>query len=174
MLLLIFCISSYGQEKYEKQNIVITEAKLKNTKIQNLWVDLNSVPREWVKIERDENGYLIYDPCDGSTPSIKVHNEYLTVSYGLKTETFRYGKFKTIVENKSFRIEAYDTRYNIWFIIKAKIIDDEKGIVLCTFDGMKWLIIPVENIDGFRKIKNDCLTEKKPELTFLPVNERMD
>ena len=170
IFLLTICISTYGQRKYNDPSITVTEAKLKETKIP-AFENLNTIPKEWIKVEKDGDGYLVYDPCDGSTPSIRIEKENIIINSNLESETYNYGKYKTIVENKSFKLEAWDEKYKLSFIITAKIIDYEKGITLWTFDGQSWLMIPIENRDGFRMIKNNCPTEKKPELTFLSVRE---
>ena len=66
-------------------------------------------------------------------------------------------------------LDAYDIKNKIGFEIKAKIIDNKNGIVLWEFNGNKWLMTPKENFKSFRIVKNNCETEKRKELDFLPI-----
>ena len=174
IFLLILFTSTYGQVKKEKLNIIVTEPKSTNTKIPQTWKTLNSIQKEWIKVEKDEKGYLIYDPCDGTTPTIKFDKEYIIINSIWESEKFSFEKFTRITGNKSFRLDAYNKETKTWFEIKAKIIDNKKGIVLWQFGDAKWLMTPIENKEKFRKINNDCIHNKTKELRFLPVKETVD
>jgi hypothetical protein len=174
VFLLLICSAAYGQSKNDKSNITVTEPKSTNAKIHKTWKSLDAIQKEWIKIEQDEKGYLIYDPCDGATPTIKFDEGYIVINSGLESAKFNYEKFTRFTGNASFRLNAYNTESKTWFEIKAKIIDNKKGIVLWEFSGVKWLMTPIENKEKFRTIKNNCPTKKRKELKFLPVKETFD
>ena len=174
IFLFIIFSSTYGQNKNDKQDIIVTEPKSTNTKIHQTWKSLSAIQKEWIKVEKDKNGYLIYDPCDGSNPTIKFDKGYLVINSTLESDKFSFEKFTRITGNKSFRLDAYNKENKTWFEIKAKIIDNKNGIVLWELSNVKWLMTPIENRDKFRQIKNNCPREKKSELKFLPVTESVD
>ncbi|HNP33592.1 MAG TPA: hypothetical protein PKN96_09890 [Flavobacterium sp.] len=173
LILLVFNIT-FGQAKKDNSNIVTTEPKSTNTRIPKNWKKLETIQKEWIKVEQDENGYLIYDPCDGATPTIKFDNGFIVLNSGLESEKFSYEKFTRLTGNNAFRLNAYNKESKTWFEIKARIIDNKKGIVLWEFSGVKWLMTPMEKKDNFRQIKNNCPKGKRKELKFLPVKETVD
>lgn len=36
---------------------------------------LDTFPREWIAVEQEESRWVIYEPCDSSTPEIKIERE---------------------------------------------------------------------------------------------------
>ena len=173
LFFLIIFSSAHGQIKSDK-DIIVNEPKSTNTKIPKTWKSLNSIQSNWIKVEQDEKGYLIYDPCDGSTPTIKFDNGYIIINSSLESEKFSFEKLTRITGNKSFRLDSYNKENKTWFEIKAKIIDNKKGIVLWEFSGIKWLMTPIENKEKFRQIKNNCIRKKRSELKFFPIKESVD
>lgn len=171
ILLLILCSSAFGQVKNNKQDIVITEPTSKKTKIPKTWKSLNVIQKEWIKVERDEKGYLIYDPCDGATPTIKLEKGYLVINSGFESEKFSYEKFTRLTDNNAFRLDVGNPETKTSFEVKAKIIDYKNGIVLWEFSSVRWLMTPAENKNSFRNIQNNCPKGKKKELKFLPIKE---
>lgn len=162
-----------GQSKVEKEkpelDITLTPPQSDLRKIPQTWESLNAIQKEWVKVEKDKDGYLIYKPCDGNTETIKLENQGISINWRLEGQTYYFEKFTRITGNSSFRLDAYDTNNEEGFEIKARIVDAENGIVLWEFDGVKWLMTPKENYMNFRTLKNNCETEKKSELSFLPI-----
>lgn len=56
-------------------------------------------------LERDSNGYLIYSPCDGSTPEIIIKNDSLTIQWQLEKETYKLKKIlKQTTENINWNV----------------------------------------------------------------------
>ena len=47
----------------EKLDLIITEPKSNNTEIPSYWKSLSSIQKEWIEVEKDKDGYLIYEPC---------------------------------------------------------------------------------------------------------------
>ena len=164
-------LSCQGQSQIEKAksqpDLTITYPTSNSRKIPKTWESLNAIQKEWIKVEKDEDGYLIYDPCDGNTEAIKFEKEGIAIYWRLESENYRFEKVTTLVGNDAFRMDV--AKKEEAFEIKAKIVDAENGIVLWEFEGVKWLMTPKENYSNFRVIINNCKTEKKPEIAFLPV-----
>jgi hypothetical protein len=163
-----------GQSKIQNENaeldITITYPKMNLSQIPKTWESLNSIQKTWIKVEKDKNGYLIYKPCDGETETVKLEGANLIINWRIdNSQKFELEKFTRLTNNDAFRGDAYDVQNKIGFEIKAKIVDYQNGIVLWEFNGNKWLMTPKEKSDSFRIIKNNCKTEKKKELDFLPI-----
>lgn len=161
----------HGQTKDGKENhpldITITYPKLNLRLIPKTWKSLKAIQKQWIKVEKDTDGYLIYDPCDGSTATIEFVKTGIFINWGIEGQNYYIDKFTRLTGNKAFRMDAGNTVKG--FEIKARIVDSENGIVLWEFDGVKWLMTPKENQKYFRIIKNNCISEKRAELEFLPI-----
>lgn len=154
-----------------EQDITITYPKVNLRKIEK-WKSLNAIQKEWIKVEKDKEGYLIYEPCDGNTETIKIEGARLTINWRIENpQKLELEKFTRLTKNDAFRADAHDYENKKEFEIKAKIVDYQNGIVLWEFDDIKWLMTPKENYTSFRIVKNNCKTEKKKELEFLPIEK---
>ena len=158
------------QNKNGELHITTTYPKINHRRIPKTWKRISAIQKEWIKVEKDKDGYLIYKPCDGNTETIKFDNGNININWRIEGEKYSYEKFTRITENKSFRLNAYGIESKKSFEIQARIVDSKNGIVLWEFNGVKWLMTPKENYKSFRIIKNNCETEKKPELEFLPID----
>ena len=169
----LFCNGQSDDKKVEsnKNELDITTSypKINLRKIPKTWKSLNAIQKEWIKIEKDENGFLIYEPCDGNTETIKFENGNIEINWRIESEKYNYEKFTRIAGNSSFRLDANGIENKKSFEIKAKIVDYRNGIVLWEFNGQKWFMTPKENYKSFRIVKNNCETEKKKELEFLDI-----
>lgn len=156
VILLITSLSSYGQMK---------------------WKSVDDVPKQWITLERDSVGYLIYKPCDGSTARMTIDSTYITVYWQLDApDKLLIDKFTTGADNKSFYIHAtYD---NCKIDFNVKIVDIKRKLVLwkfkfnCNNEGgfeEKWLMTSTEFTDKFRLIDNPCGSIKIAEKYFLPI-----
>lgn len=170
IFILFNVLSCKGQSKTTELDITTTYPKINLRKIPKTWKNLSAIQKEWIKVEKDKDGYLIYEPCDGNTETIKFENGTININWRIEGEKYSYEKFTRITGNNSFRLDAYGIENKKSFEINAKIVDSKNGIVLWEFDGVKWLMTPKENYKSFRIVKNNCETEKKPELEFLPID----
>ena len=161
---LLFC--TFGLIAQEPDSITETYASIKNKGIPATWSSLKAIQHDWIKIEKDEKGYLIYDPCDGGTPTIHLENGQITINWQLEGESYSYEKFTRIKGNNAFRLTAY--RESGTFDVYCKIYDAKNGIVCWEFEGQKWYMTTLENAKAFRTVHNNCPYEKKRELEFEP------
>lgn len=167
LLQLLFIVASFALQAQEPDSITITYPTIKNKGIPASWSSLKAIQNDWIKIEKDSLGYLIYDPCDGGTPTIHLENGHLTINWQLEGESSSIDKFTRIKGNNAFRLTAY--RDNIGFDVYCKIYDAKKGIVFWEFEGQKWFMTTIENARAFRTVHNNCPFEKKHELEFEPI-----
>ncbi len=159
----------------EKLDLTITQPKSKNRQIPKFWRSLTEIQKDWIEVKEDEDGYLIYEPCDGYTRRIFFKNGFLYIQYQMEPPyKFSYDKFTRMTDNNSFRLDAYEESTQTGFPISAKIFDAENGLVLWEFrnemEKEKWLMTPIENAPNFRKIKNNCPDYKRGELKFIEQN----
>jgi len=154
----------------EKLDLTVTQPKSKKREIPKSWRSLAAIQKDWIKVEKDENGYLIYEPCDGSTPTISL-NDGFSMKWQIEPAyKFYRDKFTLITGNKSFRLDAYDNEKDKTFEVFAEIVDSKNGLVLWKFNNEKWLMTPIENSNNFRHIKNNCPDYKRGELQFNEPN----
>jgi hypothetical protein len=64
-LVLFIPFSIKGQTKTEKDkkpemSLTTTFPKINHREISKTWKSINAIQKEWVKIEKDKDGYLIY------------------------------------------------------------------------------------------------------------------
>lgn len=142
------------------------------------WNSLSEVNKEWIRVERDDQGYLLYNPCDGSTPEVVIENGKISVHWQLETITLNIDKFTRSRNNTGLYIGGN----NEWLIgeFDVKIVDPDKKLALWKFYiddkqrhssdyDIKWVMTPKEYIQEFRQEDNPCPTEKIPEKQFLPI-----
>ncbi|MDB5232460.1 MAG: hypothetical protein JWN76_3265 [Chitinophagaceae bacterium] len=141
-------------------------------------------------LERDSMGYLVYKPCDGSTPEINLESAgILTIQWQLEETKSRIKRF-TQINTNNFLIKCSGTvengklmsvKPNISFQIR--LVDKTRDLYLWTYiadygrrinikDTTKWVMTPTKYIGNFRKVDNPCSTEKISEKIFLPVEFR--
>lgn len=138
-----------------------------DVKINQKWNSLVEIQKEWIKVEKDKKGYLIYEPCDGRIPTIKfLKNSEIEVDYGIDEPiAYGYDKFTRFIGNSSFMLGVFNEDKKQPQEFTCKIIDAKNGIVLWEFDGFKWMMTPKQNEKYFRKIINECY-EKAGEIEF--------
>ena len=155
----------------EKLDLTIIQPKSENREIPKSWKSLGSIQQNWIKVEKDEKGYLIYDPCDGETPTIKLNKGYLHVKPQIEPETvFTINKFTRAKNNKGLIIDVYAGNDEEIPSVYAEIIDSQNGLVLWKIGDEKLIMTPLENSVNFRKIKNNCPDYKRSELEFINQN----
>lgn len=157
----------------EKLDLTVTHPKSENRKIPKSWKSLGAIQQNWIEVKKDENGYLIYEPCDGYTRSISFKNGYLHIQWQMEPEVvFNINKFTRGKQNTTLMVDIYAGNSLDLSSVSAEIIDAENGLVLWEFNGEKWLMTPLENSENFRHIKNNCPDSKRGEMQFLEVDEK--
>ncbi len=143
--------------------------------------------KNWTMLEKDTIGYLVYDPCDGATPTINIKgNDVLIVQWQLEIMKYKIRRLTQINAN-DFLFSCDNTFQNdisnfgepdITF--QVRLVDKIKKIYLWTWvteigegikvkDTTRWVMTPTRYSAGFRKVNNPCPTEKKKEKVFLPI-----
>ena len=128
-------------------------------------------PNKWTRLERNENGYVVYQPCDGSTPTIVIKNSTLTMNWQLEPDEHILKDIFRISDT-TFEISCDNSQFNI----KVKWLDKEKTKALWKFQYMgdsniiKWVMCPTKLKNKFPYVDNPCPAGMKLEKIFLPVN----
>src|SRR6478752_5010928 len=65
------------------------------TPLPESW-EQNTFPEVWVKLEKDKKGYIVYEPCEGSTSGIVVKKDTLHMDWQLESQTHMIRKFEKI------------------------------------------------------------------------------
>lgn len=144
-------------------------------------------PNSWTMLERDSIGYLVYAPCDGSTPKIYIEKDStLILQWQLEKSEFKIKEI-TKTKNNIYLINCYGTFENNTLIandqniiFQIKLVDKKRNLYLWSWltdfgehlnimDTTKWVMTPTKYVDKFRKIDNPCPTEMKVEKRFLPI-----
>src|SRR6478609_11121947 len=66
----------------------------------------NTFPEVWVKLDKDRKGYMVYVPCDGTTPGIVVKKDTLHMDWQLESQTHMIRKFEK-KDNDHYVIHCY-------------------------------------------------------------------
>lgn len=150
-----------------------------SNKTVNVWKEKSELLGTWIKLERDNKGYLIYDPCDGNNNFIGITKN--NIIYDLSHEspdTLKIDFIKILKTKNEIEFSGTQKFYSIKSILK--IIDSKNKLYL-----LKWELKPKNSSENLRKgkmmitrkgnekyfrfIDNPCDNEKIPEKEFLPV-----
>lgn len=144
-----------------------------------IWSSLKAIPTHWTKLERDEKGYLVYDPCDGNTPTIIIDKDNITIYSQIdQPDVLSIDKFTRLKDNKAFYLRA--TNHNLSAEILSTIVDAKRKLVLWQIDlswngnqsaksQMRMVMSPEPYAKTFRVLKHPCKNVKEAEKAFLPV-----
>ena len=165
IILLNSCATTQSKDSLD---LTTTEATTFNKGIAVSWKNIDEVPAKWIEVKNDSLGYLIYEPCDGSTPSMKFDDQLLSfnsieaVTYNLKTGA------EISADGNSLKFGIYQNVPEDGFDVIIKIFEAKEGIALIEFKEMYMLMTPIENVNAFRRIKNNCKYNKTKEVQFAP------
>ena len=147
---------------------------------KNIWGSPSKLQGTWVNLERDQNGYLIYKPCDsGFNSSVIVNKEEIIYQMGHEEpDTLKITSVKILNSLNEIEISGQNEYYSIKSLMKIINIDEKLYL-------WKWELTPKtgsremrngkrmmtrkEFENDFRFIDNPCDTERVPEKEFLPV-----
>ena len=145
----------------------------------NEWKNKSEIIGTWVNLERDDKGYLIYDPCDGNNNYITITENNAIYDLGHEgPDTLKINSVKILSTSNEIEFLSTHEFYTIKSIMK--IIDFDKKLYL-----LKWELSPKNSPNDLRKgkmmmtrkkyekdfrfIDNPCDYGKIPEKIFLPI-----
>lgn len=172
MLSIIFISCQQKNDGYKKEKLKIVETKPTKaiTPFKEKWAR-GKIPTKWIRVEKDEKGYLIYEPCDGDTPIIDFakNKNLVEINYNVESENIDYEYISYIQNDNNLFINLSKDKKEIKSF-RIKEYDAKNQLVTIEFDGVKWLMTPYENKNTFRKLENICKDHKVSELEFLPID----
>lgn len=143
------------------------------------WTNISDVNDSWISLERDDKGYLIYKPCNGSTPRIVIDSGVIAIHWQLDApDKFRIEKFTAVKDPQGILFSGYNHEIQAQFM--AEVVNPQSKLVLWTWTTYwdkapgekgeyKWLTTPAKFEKEFRVVDNPCPTEMKVEKQFLPI-----
>lgn len=133
--------------------------------------DLNyNLPQNWTQLSRTETGFVVYDPCDGSTPTIKMAIPQLIINGQLESE--QYIIMQLIKHQTGFNIKCEGLDIYVKWLDKKKI----KAVWKFNYFNSnavynyKIVMCPAEYTNKFLFVNNPCPKGKIDEKKFLSVD----
>ena len=129
------------------------------------------LPQKWTQLSRSENGYVVYQPCDGSTPTVEIKNSNLLINWQLESDLHT---IKAILQtsDSTFKLDCDNANLDI----SVKWLNKEHLTALWKFQYsgenkvLKWVMCPTKLKSRFPFVENPCPTGKIKEKTFLPID----
>ncbi|MFA6260252.1 MAG: hypothetical protein WC760_02205 [Bacteroidia bacterium] len=173
-----------GTEKTTQQNaqVDLTEAKrVLPESLPEAWNSIADIEGGWTSLERDHQGYVVYKPCNGITPKIKIQDQKLIIYWKLEgMNTFIIERAK-IISDKEVKLYAHDhDNENTTAVFTIEIADAQRNLVLWEYTinwplyqgdvtTYKWITTRKEYEDKFRFVDHACPNGLIKELDFLPL-----
>lgn len=145
-------------------------------KIEN-WKDFQTFEKQWIRLERDNQGYLLYQPCEGSINRIDIQQRRIGIYWTLEApDFFEIEKASLNKEGNLFTFNFRGFRNRTGTVI-AKIVDNARGLVLWKIyfstdnnsPDFVWVMTSKDYISDFRFVDNPCPDAKISEKEFLPI-----
>jgi hypothetical protein len=134
---------------------------------------IEKIPLHFIKTERDSLGYLIYKPCDGTTPKVDIANNYISLQGQLESDWLRICKYKKTKKN-TYRLVCVDGHDDVangksGINVLIRKIDTKRNLWLVSSPaiGFNCLMVPDSIAKNMRVVDNPCLDRKITEKTFL-------
>lgn len=150
-----------------------------NLTIKDYWENITDINGTWISLERDNLGYLVYQPCNGSIAKIMVNHGKISIKWTHdSTEPFYIHNISRMNNNEISFVAFNSTGMRADF--KARIVDSKRKLVLWKFkifweenqhesSDYKLITTRQEFKKEFRFIDNPCPKEMKEEKSFLPI-----
>lgn len=139
---------------------------------QEKWNNLNDLNGEWIELERDKEGYFLYDPCDGETPEVIIDNKSILLKHQIEEPTiFEITEYN--VTNDSISIKSKNENLKAEFTFK--LVKQKQNLILFKWNYPKYknqgkrIITRLKLAKKLRLVKDPCDIEKVPKQEFLPV-----
>ena len=129
------------------------------------------IPQKWTQLSRSEKGYVVYQPCDGSTPTIVIQKSALIINWQLESDPHTIQNVQQ-TSDSTFEIDCDNSKLKII----VKWLNKEHSTALWKFqhseDGetRKWVMCPTKLKTQFPFVDNPCPTGKIKEKAFLPID----
>ncbi len=164
----------------DDQNPSITQTgyKTNNASIPSKWKNISEIEGVWTSLQKDDSGYLVYYPANGTIPQILVKELTITINWWLEGQhSFRITGSK--LEDKKILIDAVnDEGTKASFTVS--IYNQEKKMVLWNWVinwpviqggqmNYQWLTTPKVNETAFRLVNNSINNPQKLERQFQPI-----
>lgn len=136
------------------------------------WNNLDDLNGYWIELERDKEGYFLYDPCDGETPRMIIDNKSILLKHQIEEPTkFEITEYN--VTDDVISIKSQNENLTAEFVFK--LVNQKQNLILFKWNYPKYknkgkrVITRLKLAEKLRMVKDPCDIEKVPEQEFLPV-----
>lgn len=152
-----------------------------HAEMHDTWKEIDDVFGDWTSLERDKEGYLIYSPCNGTTPRLRVNEGKVTIFWKLEgLNSFRIEKIKMNSKNEIvIYSKDFDNEETI-AVFKIHIADSHRKLVVWEWNidwpiyqgghtSYKWITTRSIHEQEFRHVDNPCPKGLIKEKEFLEL-----
>ncbi len=127
-------------------------------------------------MSRSETGYVVYEPCDGNTPTVDFDSLQIKISTRIEEPiVLKMGNFHKLNKDQ-FYTESEDGKLTV----KMSLVKPELNLWLFEWsmtwpplaggtESFRWIMTTKANSKKFPVVKNPCPTQKIHEKQFLPI-----
>ncbi|MCG2611420.1 hypothetical protein LZZ90_07865 [Flavobacterium sp. SM15] len=142
------------------------------------WKDFQTFEKQWIRLERDNQGYLLYQPCEGSINRIDIQQRRIGIYWTLESPDFFEIEKASLNKEGNLFTFSFRGSGNSKGTAEAKIVDKIQGLVLWKFNfifnnsvssEIIWVMTPKIYANEFRFVDNPCPDGKIKEKEFLPI-----
>jgi hypothetical protein len=133
----------------------------------------------WVKLERDTEGYLIYDPCNGTTTSITIAPNTAIFDLSQETpDTLKIASINILNATNTIQFIASRDNYSVNAVLKSIDLDQKLWLLKWELTPKyqpnnirkgKMMVTKREFVKDFRFVDQPCDHERVAEKEFLPI-----
>ena len=167
----LFIDTSRNSETYEKlinwrpkrtdNDAISYHEKEIAKKHKQIKIDLKEFPRHWISLEKLNDEFVIYDPCDGNTTAFEINESSVLFLYQLEPDADLISELRKITKNEiSLELSTIPQKSKskkTELTIKPTEFDN---VFLLTYSYGEWYVTPKEKVSEFDIVVNHCPTMK--------------
>ncbi len=124
-------------------------------------IDLKEFPRHWISLERLNNEFVIYEPCDGNTTAFEINESSVLFFHQLEPDADLISDLKKISKNEIslglWTVPEKTESEKTELTIKPT---EFKNVFLLTYGFGQWYVTPTKKVSEFNIVVNHCPTMK--------------
>jgi hypothetical protein len=131
-------------------------------------VNLKDFPKHWISLEKLNNEFVIYEPCDGNTTSYEINESSVNFFYQLEPDTDLIFELNKITKNEialELRTVSQKTKSEKTKLTIKPTENENVYELTYSFDDVirKQFVTPTEKVSEFDVVVNHCPNTKRRE-----------